>query len=96
MSDPSIEAFSDEFAGAAANVVVSSFKVEVSFDNEASSGVISISSDKGLSDNGISAADKSAGNRTTNIVVISYQRVCCYLFDKTMKSDCSHFETLQK
>lgn len=66
--DPSTEAFSDEFAGAAVDVtvIVSSLEI-VSFD--ASAGVISMSCD-----DGISAADKSTVNGKANVVL--YQCAC--------------------
>lgn len=66
--DSSIEAFSDEFAGAAVDVNVAvCFLETVPFD--ASAGVISISCD-----DGISAADKNTVNRKLNVVF--YQSAC--------------------
>jgi hypothetical protein len=72
VSDPSTEAFSELGAETVVAVVSPSFEF-VSFDDDASAGVISISCDCDSSpDNG--AADKSTVNRKTYVVV--YQLAC--------------------
>jgi hypothetical protein len=74
--EPSIDAFSDGFVGA---IVVVSSLTSVSFDDAAANaGVISISSDNGIS----AAVDKSTVSRMANVF---YQLVGVITFDKHRK-----------